>query len=156
MKTDRRGFTLIELIVVIVILGVMTAVISISVTTLPSTRAKGCATDISDALDRCRVGCLTHASAEMTLSVNAKSKLEINYYENGTLRDTRELGSSGVTVSDGTTTLPSGTASSDEITLSFTRTGAVSDGNDHTLTVTGGGRSYTITVVGATGSHEIS
>ena len=89
MKTDRRGFTLIELIVVIVILGVMTAVISISVTTLPSTRAKGCATDIGDALDRCRVGCLTHASAKMTLSVNANSKLEIRPRPPSGVRDTR-------------------------------------------------------------------
>ena len=85
MNKDSRGFTLIELIVVIVILGIMAAVISISVSTIPATRAKGCASTISTTLDRARVGSLTHAQVSyMTISQNSSGAYEIACFDNGT------------------------------------------------------------------------
>ena len=180
MKKDSRGFTLIELIVVIVILGVMAAVISMSTSIIPATRARSCASAISTTLDRARVGSLTHAQVSyMTISQNSSGAYEIACYDNntassgysgGTEISRRTISGGGVTVSykDLYDTLQivnkitNPATQVNTLTISFTRSGAL-DGNIVTdtsgncvITVSGGGRSYTITVVAATGSHAIS
>ena len=182
MKQDSRGFTLIELIVVIAILSVMTAVISISTSVLPATRAKSCASAINTTLDRARVGSLTHAQVSyMTISQNSSGSYEIVCYDNkpadnvtysgGTEISRRTISGGGVSVSykDGSNTLSivnnvtNSAAQVNLLTISFTRSGALAGGiatdtsGSCLITVTSsGGRSYTITVVGATGNHEIT
>ena len=184
MNKDSRGFTLIELIVVIVILGVMAAVISMSTSIIPATRARSCASAISTTLDRARVGSLTHAQVSyMTISQNSSGAYEIACFDNntassgysgGTEISRRTISGGGVTVSykeDSQTlqivnisrlTNPA-TQVSTPLTISFTRSGALATGivrdsssGNCVITVSGGGRSYTVTVVAVTGSHEIT
>ncbi len=163
MKYDNHGFTLIELVVVIAIMGILAGVAAISTSIIPASRAKSCASRINASLDRCRTGCLTHGeNTYMTLSVNSDGKIEVAYYEsadasNPDPADKAVLSSGGVTVTGGGTAL---TASSAPIKIAFDRSsGALKEPvkkTDYTLTVAGGGRPYTIHIVGATGSHEIS
>ena len=177
MKQDSRGFTLIELIVVIVILGVMAAVISMSTSIIPATRARSCASAISTTLDRARVGSLTHAQVSyMTISQNSSGAYEIACFDNntafsgysgGTEISRRTISGGGVTVSykdlyDTLHRITNPVTQVNTLTISFTRSGAL-DGNIVTdtsgncvITVSGGGRSYTVTVVAVTGSHEIT
>lgn len=180
MNKDSRGFTLIELIVVIVILGVMAAVISISVSTVPATRAKGCASTINTTLDRARAGSLTHAQVSyMVISQDSGGSYEIACYDNGTRGpggysggseiSSRSISGGGLTISylDGSTSIKIVNKITDynsqvnSLKIGFNRSGALGSGSTDAggncvITVSGGGRSYTITVVGATGSHEIS
>lgn len=176
MRKDSRGFTLIELIVVIVILGVMAAVITMSTSIIPATRAKSCASAINTGIDRCRIGSLTHAAVSyLTISQNENGGYVIECYDNstspsgysgGTLVSSTTV-SGGITVAckSGGNTLTivhnAGASQIDKLNISFTRSGALNVGLPDTggncvITVTGGGRSYTITVVAATGFHEIS
>lgn len=161
MKRDNYGFTLVELMVVIAIMGILAGVAAISTAIIPAAHAKSCANRINANLDRCRIGCLTHGdNTYMTLAINSDGKIEVRYYEdtagsNPVPEDTSVLNSSGVTVTgDGAALI-----ASSPITFSFYRSTCALkqpvEKADYALTVTGGGRGYTIHIVGATGSHEI-
>lgn len=161
MKTDHCGFTLVELVVVIAIMGILAAVMAISTSIIPASRAKSCTSRINASLDRCRVGCLTHGeNTYMTLSINNDGQIEIKYYENAANTnpvptDTTVLSSGGVTVTGGGAALTTANA----IKISFARsTGALHEpvaSENYALAITGGSRTYTINIVCATGSHEI-
>ena len=159
MKTENRGFTLIELIVVIAILAIVAGFAGVSLTTLTGARAKKAAASTDALLSRCRMGCMSKTgSSYLSLSVK-DGKYTAEYYESGATAPTDSFtADTGVTVQyktssaltdlDGTT-----------VKIAFQRdSGELATTGDYkavtALTFTSG-RTYTITVVPDTGAHWI-
>lgn len=185
MKKDDRGFTLVELMVVVAILAVLGAVVIYSVSVGKSADALGAANRLDAFVSRTRIGCMGRRAQTFTvLTLDDKGRVVANYYENfsGTglpqAKDLAQLtpfysqiiGGSGVslkyTIKNSTSPLSNNAADNNavtRITLQFDRdTGALisplsdqSSSGDCVFTLTGGGRSHTVTIYAATGSHKV-
>ena len=165
MEKDDNGFTLIELIVVIAIMGILIAVVALSASVATSARAKSCAVQLNDSLARCRVNCLAQAGTSyLKISQNENNAYVFTCYGKGTsYTDGTELTNSTISCSGITLSYPGDSASTitrtDPLTVSFNRDGTLTcaaTSGDLIFTVTGGGHTYTITVVGTTGSITCS
>ena len=164
MKRNNRGFSLVELIVVVAILGACVGLITASISTVSSSQARKCAASLDAALSRCRVAAMSRAgTVSLTLSADGDGVVTVKQSEkNGeTVTETAsdQVGTSRCAVSyqvkDETDAKALDAAG---ITLSFDRdTGAfVFSGSAITsITVSGGGRSYVITLDALTGAHEL-
>lgn len=73
MKQDNRGYSIVELIVVIAIMAVTVAAVGLSVNTLFNSRAKECAEKVSAKLSSTRSGAMSRYNETMTLSYKAKN-----------------------------------------------------------------------------------
>ena len=62
-RRKNSGFSLIELIVVVAIMGVMIGVVSFSIGLIHSTNVKKCAQSIKTGIDATRVNCMSKANA---------------------------------------------------------------------------------------------
>lgn len=97
MKSNR-GFTLVELIVVVLLLGILGTVAGISVASANSSRARACADDIDAFISMCRVKCLTRAGAPYIEIAVEGDKIVGKYYEGNSAVQTKELGSAGLDI----------------------------------------------------------
>lgn len=167
MKRNNRGFSLVELIVVVAILGVCVGIVAASISAISSSQARKCAASIDAALSRCRVSAMSRAGeVYLTLSVDGDGVVTVAQYEkNGdavTEISSDAVGSSRCGVSYQVKGAADAAAlDASGLTLSFDRdTGAFDfTGNAKgvltSITVSGGGRSYVITLDALTGAHRI-
>ena len=164
VKRKNGGFTLMELIVVMAIIGVVILAIGISISASTSAKAEKTAASINALISKCRVGCLSKAGdVSLTISLDAVGNIICTYSENGT-DSTDTFTGGGISVSY-TTRYNGGTDSKTELsqttplTLSFDRsTGGLepqANGSECTSIIVTGGRSYTISIVPSTGSHRL-
>lgn len=157
--------------VVVAIMGILIGMASLSVSLIFSSEAMKCADSLDAALSRCRISAMSRAAdvGDVYLAIRVTDKgVTAEYAEKGKTSITEQVGGSRVSVSyntaDGT---PTDLDTSNALYLTFKRdTGALVtlDSLDPTkdasaqctqITVTGGGHSYVITLVPATGAHYI-
>lgn len=172
LKNDK-GFTLIELIVVMAILAVCTGIIAASVSTVSSSSAQKCANELNSAISRCRVNAMSR-SGTVYLKVYRDSDGNVaeDYTEStagGTSVSSDTIGSSGCGVTFTTDAEHSLDTSGTALYLSFDRgTGALrtlqqdgaggvrdADSQCTSISVSGGGRTFTIRFFPATGAHTL-
>jgi prepilin-type N-terminal cleavage/methylation domain-containing protein len=67
---NNRGFTLLELMVVVAILGIVTGMAAYSITSVSDTRARKFASDFNALLSECRVNTLSGAPAPVYLTLS--------------------------------------------------------------------------------------
>lgn len=160
----NKGFTLVELLVVVVIIGILTGVGVTSVSSVNATSAKKAAAQIDAYLSVVRTKCMSRAGSPYALIYSKNGTVVGEYYENSTLvsEDVVSDKRVSVTYSYGTytnTALP--TTRETALKISFSRaTGAlklpVTNGGELAFGITGGRRTYTVTVIAVTGDHDIS
>ena len=171
---NNKGFSLVELIVVVAILGVCVGIVSMSLSTIFSSRAKKCANEISSLLSQCKVSAMSRSGSVYLKIFGFDGEIRGQIYENTAdgekcLTDD-SLGGPNVTVSftaGGNAYNVSNTA----LYISFNReTGAFIDVNEaealagvssgvsgscDIINVSGGSRNYEIALVPSTGYHSI-
>ncbi|MGI5979333.1 MAG: type II secretion system protein [Oscillospiraceae bacterium] len=169
MHQDNRGFTLIELLIVITIMGILAAVIGISLSVVGSARAKSCATKLNTYISQCRTSCLCRAgNVYSVITRDSDGNLIAVYYEgsdSSTPKSTTLLSGKGPLATYYLGSAETGTQidSAHPLTLAFdSGTGALKKAPGESdpctkieITSENGRRTFTITLVPSTGAHEM-
>ena len=167
MRYDK-GYTLIELIVVIAIIAILSTMVMLSISVVFSTGAKQSAAEADALISQCKVGCMSHSDGTyLALYLDANGKLMGEYFENGASVSADTLGSRPVSVSyripgagevelndSETLYIAFSRATGGLQTFGASPTGPYAGGNDPAeITVSAGAKVYVITVDALTGSH---
>lgn len=167
---NNKGFTLIELIVVMAIIAVCFGIAEASVSTVFSSEAKKCANELNSDISKCRINAMSRSGTVfLKIYRDGGGNVIADYTENGSVVSSDTTGGSrcGVTyTTDAQHSLdPAGAA----LYLSFDReTGALVtlqlDGGGNlveagqqcgSISVSGGQRIFTIQFFPATGAHTL-
>lgn len=176
MKKDNKGFSLVELIIVIAIMAVLSGLIFYSYSMLAGQDARQCANNLSAALDKEKNYALTKsgtADCYMELTKTADGYFAVYYVPKNALVDgtgtgdyveqeKQKLGKQSVDISctiGGSTVTVTEAASLevtyDRITGAFKKVSVGSSTGDCTKITVKRGRTYELTLYSATGKHEL-
>lgn len=165
MKRNSAGFTLVELVVTVAILGVLVGITSMSISTVFSARARRCATEIDAYLSMCRVNSMSRAGdIKMKLYADEDGSIRGRYFENDIEKDAAVFSDARVTVEYTVGGVPIPLTSEYPLTLAFNRsTGGLMPQNPSgdvpvycTAISISSSRTYVITLIPSTGNHFIS
>ena len=160
MRKNNRGFTLVELIVVVTILAVVAAIVGVSVSAVSTANEKRCAAELDSIISMTKMKCLSRSGNVYVVIRQEGNELVYDYYEGvdpagGQLTDQDRL-AKGVTVKysigGGTEKIISET---ETLTLKFNRTtgGLLQPSQTQDVLISVGSRYY-VTIVALTGSHS--
>lgn len=165
---DRKGFTLIELIIVVAILTALTTLLGFSLSLIFSTQAKRCSDSIDSILSQTKIDAMSREGGAFVCLYTEDGSVKADYYVSGALQSTETIGDRrcSVTFRRGTETAALGEKGSGTcLYISFLRdTGAFdfskntgwSSGDTCTgITVSGGTKTYVIKLYPATGGHTL-
>lgn len=166
---DNRGYSLVELIIVIAIIAVIISTVFYSVVMVFSANAKSCANDIQRAIGDCKVTTMGKSAAYMTLYRDADQHLYTKMYiwdksaVGYVAAEPQQVGTSRVYVGykavGGTETeLAAGESSGIQIWFDRATGGFKADGSCNIyeiIYVKGGSKSYEITLTKLTGKSEV-
>lgn len=149
MKGKDKGFSLVELIVVIAIMAVATTVSGYALSTITLANAKNCATEIKSKFDLVRMESTTNLDQEPQILWLYEEDDNV-YLKVGT-GEAKKVGNSSVTVKcDGTA------LSSDGVKFQYDKgSGAFSTFGCSKIEVSGASREYTITLYKPTGKVKM-
>lgn len=165
MKSNHRGLTLIELVVVIFIMVLLFSLSALAISSVTQARQKQCAVSVSALISRTRIASLSKSGgAALELSMDDRDNLVCKYYEGGTLLSTETLPSQKQTVHYSLTQIQTGENLSCDLSetplrLSFQRsTGAQEPQAGYVCTAIlfSGIETRTLTLVPSTGAQTLS
>lgn len=155
MKSNNKGFTLVELIVVMAIIAIFTAIVGLSISTLNSAKAERCAASVNSLISKCRADSLGRTgSSYLTISLDDKGNI-VCEHSDGANVSTDAFPASGVSVLF-TTTSTYALTTANSLTLSFDRSTGAQNSPSYTAITFTSGRTYTITLVPSTGYHKLT
>ena len=96
MKKNNKGFSLVELIVIIAIMAVFTTSVITYVGLIGNSQAKKCAKELSSSLSQTKVCAMSRSKASMTVYTDDKG-VYVKYVQ-GNLEKTEKIGNKGVKV----------------------------------------------------------
>ncbi|MEA4946127.1 MAG: type II secretion system protein [Oscillospiraceae bacterium] len=164
---NNKGFTLLELIVVIAILGILAGVMSYSISSVSTTRAKKVTSDLNALISQCRVDTLSGSPSPTYLEILKEGDTLYGVLYEGKAEDgapivkvKQQLGGSGITcrytTASGTTEITGGGT----LKLGFVRATGALDTTDYAnctaINISAGAGNNAITLVSATGYHYIN
>lgn len=159
MKHNQKGFSLVELIIVMAIMAVIAVVGLTSFSLVTGQNVKSCASDLQSYIAQTKVQAMSRADETLTLKETSDG-IYVNLSVEG--KDV-QIGKSGIQVkyqkSDGTTVNISD-AQAQTLTLSFDRSsGAFKPLEDNSyctaISIHGAGRTYQITLIPSTGKYYL-
>ena len=167
----NKGFSLIELVVVIAILGIAAGLVVGSLNVVHVQNMRSCASEIDALLSKTKICAMSRAGNVYLVLRQTSDGVYADYYEGGVLRQTDKVGKSTVIVvwNDGTEhdlgdgplclTFDRGTGAFEPLSVSFGYAGLTyGGGGDYcdSVTVSSGGRSTRIELTPVTGKHLVT
>ncbi len=157
MLKNNKGFTLVEVIIVVAIIAVLSSAAVVTTYQVSSTNAKQTANEIAGMLSRCRMSTLS-GMVDPYLEISGNNgDITATLFANGHQIEIEEVATNAVNVSftiGGTTTEMTGNQS---LTIRYDTSGAITSPMDiQTITASSGSKRYTINIVAATGYHEVN
>lgn len=163
--SSDRGFTLVELVIVVAILGVCTSLMFLSVGRASSAQAKSCAVELDSMLSKARTGAMSRAGEVYLEIYRTDTGIYCAYIEDAggeaAFEDTSKIGSGrlAVTYTGGDTETELGGPDS-PLRVAFRRSdGTLNCDSPYdrvtAVTVAGGGADYAVVIYPATGAHAL-
>ena len=176
MKKNNKGFSLVELIVVIALIGVLAALVAPTLQNLFSSEAKKCSSQINSLISKCKIFSMGRQGDVYIRIYEENGNIMGDYVEGSNVISTEQLGGSRAKVS---ATDPNGAASysitaATSLYISFNRatgglrffgssqpsagswpTGTIESGTAE-IEVVAGTKTYTVEIISSTGRHGVS
>jgi len=156
MRKIDKGFSLIELIVVIGIIGALVGALAVSVGSMFSQRAQQTATSAAALISKCKITSMSRAGdISLRFYKNADGNIIGDYYENGSIVQTHILGASSV-VQDPPDVYISFARATGALRIFGNAPTAAPANATETIVFTSGGKGYAIDIATSTGRHAVT